>query len=231
MPVILDDHKLSYFFVPKVACTSLKYMFFQFENGRRFQRFQANGKRVQALGGAKNHAIVMPDADLDNAVSMLMGAAYGSCGERCMAITVVVAVGDETADALVGKLADELAGLKVGPGSDISNNMQVLQESEEPQAREAIELYCYRAASEMGSLLTALGGLDAIVFTAGIGENVPSVRETACAGLSSLGVVIDSVKNSTTQQGMFEIHAAGTTVNADVDIDPLILGVGFGRRF
>jgi malonate-semialdehyde dehydrogenase (acetylating)/methylmalonate-semialdehyde dehydrogenase len=83
----------------------------------------ANGKRVQALGGAKNHAIVMPDADLDNAVSMLMGAAYGSCGERCMAITVVVAVGDETADALVGKLKDELGGLKVGPGSDIGNNM------------------------------------------------------------------------------------------------------------
>ena len=65
----------------------------------------------------------MPDADLDNAVSMLMGAAYGSCGERCMAITVVVAVGDETADALVGKLEGELAGLKVGPGSDIGNNM------------------------------------------------------------------------------------------------------------
>ncbi len=58
-----------------------------------------HGKRVQALGGAKNHAIVMPDADIDNAVSALMGAAYGSCGERCMAISVVVAVGDEVGDA------------------------------------------------------------------------------------------------------------------------------------
>jgi malonate-semialdehyde dehydrogenase (acetylating)/methylmalonate-semialdehyde dehydrogenase len=77
----------------------------------------ANGKRVQALGGAKNHAIVMPDADLDNAVSALMGAAYGSCGERCMAISVVVAVGDETADRLVGKLAAELRDLKVGAGT------------------------------------------------------------------------------------------------------------------
>ncbi|HET6565007.1 MAG TPA: aldehyde dehydrogenase family protein, partial [Xanthomonadales bacterium] len=56
----------------------------------------AHGKRVQALGGAKNHAIVMPDADIDNAVSALMGAAYGSCGERCMAISVAVAVGEET---------------------------------------------------------------------------------------------------------------------------------------
>lgn len=83
----------------------------------------ANGKRVQALGGAKNHAIVMPDADLDNAVSALMGAAYGSCGERCMAIPVVVAVGDEVGDAVVEKLKVELAVMKVGPGSDNNNDM------------------------------------------------------------------------------------------------------------
>jgi malonate-semialdehyde dehydrogenase (acetylating)/methylmalonate-semialdehyde dehydrogenase len=83
----------------------------------------ANGKRVQALGGAKNHAIVMPDADMDNTVSALMGAAYGSCGERCMAISVVVTVGDETADTLVNKLKDELADLKVGNGCDNSNDM------------------------------------------------------------------------------------------------------------
>ena len=83
----------------------------------------ANGKRVQALGGAKNHAIVMPDADMDNTVSALMGAAYGSCGERCMAIAVAVAVGDDTADTLVGKLKDELADLKVGNGCDNSNDM------------------------------------------------------------------------------------------------------------
>ncbi|TNE94495.1 MAG: CoA-acylating methylmalonate-semialdehyde dehydrogenase [Gammaproteobacteria bacterium] len=83
----------------------------------------ANGKRVQALGGAKNHAVVMPDADLDNAVSALMGAAYGSCGERCMAISVAVAVGDDVADQLVAKLQKQLGVLKVGPGSDNSNDM------------------------------------------------------------------------------------------------------------
>jgi malonate-semialdehyde dehydrogenase (acetylating)/methylmalonate-semialdehyde dehydrogenase len=77
----------------------------------------AHGKRVQALGGAKNHAVVMPDADLDNAVSALMGAAYGSCGERCMAIPVVVAVGQETGDALVLRLKRELAAMTVGPGT------------------------------------------------------------------------------------------------------------------
>ena len=75
------------------------------------------GKRVQALGGAKNHAVVMPDADLDNAVAALMGAAYGSCGERCMAISVAVCVGEATADALVAKLAQQVKALKVGPGT------------------------------------------------------------------------------------------------------------------
>ncbi len=83
----------------------------------------AKGKRVQALGGAKNHAIIMPDADMDNAVSALMGAAYGSCGERCMAISVAVAVGEDTADTLVAKLKTELQSMKVGPGTDNGNDM------------------------------------------------------------------------------------------------------------
>ena len=83
----------------------------------------AQGKRVQALGGAKNHAVVMPDADLDNAVSALMGAAYGSCGERCMAICAVVCVGDTVADEVVAKLAGRVADLKVGPGIDNQNEM------------------------------------------------------------------------------------------------------------
>ena len=77
----------------------------------------AHGKRVQALGGAKNHAVVMPDADIGNAVSALMGAAYGSCGERCMAIPLVVAVGDATADAVIAGLTAEIAKMKVGPGT------------------------------------------------------------------------------------------------------------------
>lgn len=78
----------------------------------------ANGKRVQALGGAKNHMVVMPDADLDKAVDALMGAAYGAAGERCMAISVAVAVGDATADALVERLAPRVRALQIGPGTD-----------------------------------------------------------------------------------------------------------------
>jgi len=76
----------------------------------------ANGKRVQALGGAKNHMLVMPDADLDQTVNALMGAAYGSAGERCMAISVAVAVGDEVADKLVAALSPKVKALKIGNG-------------------------------------------------------------------------------------------------------------------
>jgi malonate-semialdehyde dehydrogenase (acetylating)/methylmalonate-semialdehyde dehydrogenase len=81
-----------------------------------YARGSAKGKRVQALGGAKNHMVVLPDADLDGAVSALLGAGYGSAGERCMAISVAVCVGDATADALVAKLAPKVAALKIGPG-------------------------------------------------------------------------------------------------------------------
>ena len=88
-----------------------------------YQTGTANGKRVQALGGAKNHAVIMPDADIDNAVSAIMGAAYGSCGERCMAISVVVCVGNETAEALVSKLKTSIGKLKVGIGTDTANDM------------------------------------------------------------------------------------------------------------
>ena len=82
----------------------------------------ANGKRCQALGGAKNHAIVMPDADMDNAVAQLLGAAFGSSGERCMALSVAVAVGDAAADALVSKMQIAMQDLKVGPCTNASND-------------------------------------------------------------------------------------------------------------
>ncbi|NLD67957.1 MAG: CoA-acylating methylmalonate-semialdehyde dehydrogenase [Limnobacter sp.] len=81
-----------------------------------------NGKRVQALGGAKNHMVVMPDADLDQAVDALIGAAYGSAGERCMAVSIAVAVG-EVADRLVERLAERVPKIKVGPGVDRSAEM------------------------------------------------------------------------------------------------------------
>lgn len=81
-----------------------------------YQTGMNHHKRVQAFGGAKNHCIVMPDADLDYTVDAVLGAAYGSAGERCMAISVVIAVGDEVADSLVKKLADKIKHLKIGEG-------------------------------------------------------------------------------------------------------------------
>ncbi|MFC3170237.1 CoA-acylating methylmalonate-semialdehyde dehydrogenase [Paracoccus fontiphilus] len=87
-----------------------------------YERASANGKRAQCFGGAKNHMIIMPDADLDQAADALVGAGYGAAGERCMAISVAVPVGEKTADALIERLIPRIEKLKVGPytaGNDV----------------------------------------------------------------------------------------------------------------
>jgi malonate-semialdehyde dehydrogenase (acetylating)/methylmalonate-semialdehyde dehydrogenase len=91
------------------------------------------GKRVQALGGAKNHAVVMPDADMDNTVKSLIGAAYGSCGERCMAISVVVCVGNNVADQMVTRLSAEISKFNIGNGMDKGNDLGPLITKEHRQ--------------------------------------------------------------------------------------------------
>ncbi len=83
-----------------------------------YQKGTKAGKRVQALGGAKNHMVILPDADLDQVADALMGAGYGSAGERCMAISVAVPVGKDTADALIAKLKPRVESLKIGPSTD-----------------------------------------------------------------------------------------------------------------
>jgi malonate-semialdehyde dehydrogenase (acetylating) / methylmalonate-semialdehyde dehydrogenase len=101
-----------------------------------YERGCANGKRVQCFGGAKNHMIIMPDADLDQAADALVGAGYGAAGERCMAISVAVPVGEETADRLIEKLVPKIEALKVGPytaGEDVDYGPVVT-----PQARDNI---------------------------------------------------------------------------------------------
>jgi malonate-semialdehyde dehydrogenase (acetylating)/methylmalonate-semialdehyde dehydrogenase len=82
-----------------------------------YSRGCANGKRVQCFGGAKNHMIVMPDADMDQAVDALVGAGYGSAGERCMAVSVAVPVGQKAADTLIEKLIPRVESLKIGPST------------------------------------------------------------------------------------------------------------------
>ncbi|TDT34470.1 CoA-acylating methylmalonate-semialdehyde dehydrogenase [Naumannella halotolerans] len=104
----------------------------------------ANGKRVQALGGAKNHMVVMPDADLDSAADAAISAAYGSAGERCMAVSVLVAVG-EIADELVDKVAQRMPGLKIGDGTDPESEMGPLITA---QARDRVASYVAAAADE-----------------------------------------------------------------------------------
>jgi malonate-semialdehyde dehydrogenase (acetylating)/methylmalonate-semialdehyde dehydrogenase len=88
-----------------------------------YSRGTAKGKRVQALGGAKNHMVVMPDADMDQVADALMGAGFGSAGERCMAISVAVPVGEKTADALVEKLRPRVEALRIGPATDSQADM------------------------------------------------------------------------------------------------------------
>jgi malonate-semialdehyde dehydrogenase (acetylating)/methylmalonate-semialdehyde dehydrogenase len=98
----------------------------------------ARGKRAQCFGGAKNHMIVMPDADLEQAVDALIGAGYGSAGERCMAVSVAVPVGEATADALIGRLAERITTLKIGHSSDPAADFGPLVSAE---AKARVERY------------------------------------------------------------------------------------------
>ncbi|MDA0184746.1 CoA-acylating methylmalonate-semialdehyde dehydrogenase [Solirubrobacter phytolaccae] len=110
-----------------------------------YERGTAAGKRVQALGGAKNHAIVLPDADLDFASDQLIAAGFGSAGQRCMAISIAVAVGD-AADELVEKLRLKALDVKVGPGLDPSSEMGPLVT---PQARDRVVDYIGRGEGDV----------------------------------------------------------------------------------
>ena len=99
-----------------------------------YSRASANGKRAQCFGGAKNHLIVMPDADMDQAADALVGSGYGAAGERCMAVSVAVPVGDDTADRLLEKLVPRIERLKVGPytaGDDVDFGPVVTREAKE----------------------------------------------------------------------------------------------------
>lgn len=116
----------------------------------------ANGKRVQALCGAKNHMVIMPDADMDQSIDAAMGAAYGSAGERCMAISVAVAVGDETGDEFVKRLTPKIQALKVGPYSDEESEMGPIVTRE---SKEKIEGYIQSGVDQGAELVVDGRGL------------------------------------------------------------------------
>lgn len=136
----------------------------------------ANGKRCQAMGGAKNHAIVMPDADLDNVVNSLLGAAFGSSGERCMALSVAVAVGDEIADKMVAGIKEGMKTMKVGAFSDESNHFGPLITAEH---KAKVEGYIDSAKSQGATIV-----LD--------GRN-PEVPQEFADGFYMGGTLIDHV--------------------------------------
>ena len=129
----------------------------------------SHGKRVQALGGAKNHLVVMPDADLDQVTDALLGAAFGSAGERCMAISVAVAVGDEVADRLVAKLVPRIKALRIGAPDDDATEMGPLVTGEH---LERVRGYIETGTSEGATLVldgrkVSVPGLQSGFFLAG----------------------------------------------------------------
>ena len=122
-----------------------------------YARASANGKRAQCFGGAKNHMIIMPDADMDKAADALVGASMGAAGERCMAISVAVPVGDETADALVERLVPRIEALKVGPytaGDDVDYGPLITA-----AAKERVEGLIDSGVSQGATLVTDGRGL------------------------------------------------------------------------
>lgn len=136
-----------------------------------YQTGTANGKRVQALGGAKNHMVIMPDADLDMVTAALMGAAFGSAGERCMAISVAVPVTDAVADALVERLTPKIKALKIGPAADKSSEMGPLVTA---QHRDKVHGYIDSAEKDGAKILVdgrtfeqAMQGYEDGFFTGG----------------------------------------------------------------
>ena len=122
-----------------------------------YQTAALNGKRAQALGGAKNHMIIMPDADIEQAVDALMGAAYGSAGERCMAISVALPVGEKTADELVERLIPKVRALKVAPGTHPEAEMGPLVTR---QHLELVKSFIDRGVSEGAELAVDGRGLE-----------------------------------------------------------------------
>ena len=136
--LILDSEKISS--VSFVGLPVAKYI---------YERSASSGKRVQALGGAKNHLIVMPDANLNQAVDGIIGAAYGSAGERCMAVSVAVAVG-EIADNLITAISKKADTLKVAPWTDPNSEMGPVISKEH---KEKIENYISIGVSEGAKLV------------------------------------------------------------------------------
>ena len=164
-----------------------------------------NGKRVQALGGAKNHMLVLSDADVDMAADAAIGAGYGSAGERCMAISVVLAA-DSIADELVAKIAERIPGVQVGPGTEAGNEMGPLITAEH---RDKVRGYIDNAPGEGASLV--VDGREDVAsegffLNPTLLDNV--TPEMACYQDEIFGPVLSVVRVSGYQEGIDTINAS-----------------------
>jgi malonate-semialdehyde dehydrogenase (acetylating) / methylmalonate-semialdehyde dehydrogenase len=160
-----------------------------------------NGKRVQALGGAKNHMLVLPDADISMAADAAVSAAYGAAGERCMAISVVLAVGN-VADPLIEAIRERVARIKVGPGSEPANEMGPLVTREH---RDRVAAHLDKAVAE-GATLTVDGRLDPAMKSDGFFLG-PSIIDNAKPGMACydqeiFGPVLSVVRVPTYAEGL-----------------------------
>lgn len=146
-----------------------------------YQRGAASGKRMQCMGGAKNHGIIMPDADIDQAVADILGAAYGSAGERCMALPVVVPVGETTAADLRGRLVEEIEKLRVGISTDPEAHYGPVISA---QHKARIESYIQMAVDEGSELVIDGRGFTLQGFEAGYFLG-PTLLDHVTAGMKS----------------------------------------------
>ncbi len=165
-----------------------------------------NGKRVQALGGAKNHMLVLPDADIGMAADAAVSAAYGSAGERCMAISVVVAVGD-VADPLIGAIRERMLKIKVGPGLEAGNEMGPLITREH---RDRVAAHLDAATSE-GATLAVDGRKDPVTQSEGVFLGYVPLLDNVKPGMSCyddeiFGPVLGVVRVKTYLEGLQMIN-------------------------
>ena len=167
----------------------------------------ANGKRCQALGGAKNHAIVMPDADIDNTVNQLLGAAFGSSGERCMALSVVIVVGDEVGDALVSKMQETIKPLKVGAYSESGNDFGPLITKEH---RDKVASYIDSAEEDGASIVVDGRNIKVKGYESGFYMGATLIDNVKTSMISYkeeiFGPVLQVIRVNTMQEGMNIIH-------------------------
>lgn len=171
------------------------------------ERATATGKRVQALGGAKNHAVVLPDADLDYAANHLTAAAFGSAGQRCMAISIGVAVGS-AGDELVEILKRKAAGIKVGPGRDDGNDMgPVVTEAARQRVIDSVTLGAEQGATVVvdGRALEVEGHADGFFVGPSLLDNVTA--EMAAYREEIFGPVLAIVRVSTVDEAIALINA------------------------